>query len=428
MMLSSCTLAARGELKKAVRKAERRLARQTKNDGLGATAVATEPLHRAKCGTRWCRPGEGNLQGYKHWSMPWTPPPIDGLTKSAPHAWTGGAPFPTAAYASLIAAATKLVGQGDDSKLLVFAAADFDFRELGENWYRATQRAGIPHALLYALDTEAYAHFLARGIPTANGTDNLNAWASTRLQRHIQRALAERHMAAAALANAGIDVLLTDTTHVFTRPIAPFLATVPSDVDVLTMRSGCSLKREPLLGCGFSWNFLLLRGSAGGNLARRERVVTFVQTAIDVGMVDFYLRWWAGHHCIFMGYVKMIKAARPRLVSIQAAAKVAPSAATNVQHANGSTAVVEVQRKGLCPRAGEGGACVRVAQLPFDLFPPPGLYRAYAKTALVGRTPRPDKDPARSHRLRLDRYDEQDFSELKQAMMEDNLWVPQRLL
>ena len=39
IMLSSCTLAARGELKKAVRKAERRLARQTKNDGLGATAV-----------------------------------------------------------------------------------------------------------------------------------------------------------------------------------------------------------------------------------------------------------------------------------------------------------------------------------------------------------------------------------------------------
>lgn len=256
---------------------------------------------------------------------------------------------------------------------------------------------------------------------------------ATRLQRHIQRALAERHMAAAALAHAGFDVLLTDTTHVFTRPIAPFLATAPSNADILAMRTGCGLKREPLLGCGFSWNFLLLRGSAGGDLARRERVVAFVQTAIDVGMVDFYLRWWAGHHCIFMGYVKMLKAARPRLVSIlgagsggdgsRMASLAAPSAAANVQHANRSTAIVEVQRKGLCPRAGEPGACVRVAQLPFDLFPPPGLYHTYAKTALVGRTPRPDRDPARSHRLRLDRYDAQDFSELKQAMMEDSLWV-----
>jgi hypothetical protein len=134
LLLSSCSLV-RGERKKGVRKAERRLARQTKNDGLGATTVATEPLHRARCGDRWCRPGEGNLKGYKHWSMPWQPPPIDGLTKAAPHGWSGGAPFPAAAYSQLIAAATKLVGgsgsgSGGD-KLLVFAAADFDFRLLG---------------------------------------------------------------------------------------------------------------------------------------------------------------------------------------------------------------------------------------------------------------------------------------------------------
>ena len=75
------------------------------------------------------------MKGYKHWSMPWQPPPIDGLTKAAPHGWSGGAPFPAAAYSQLIAAATKLVGgsgsgSGGD-KLLVFAAADFDFRLLG---------------------------------------------------------------------------------------------------------------------------------------------------------------------------------------------------------------------------------------------------------------------------------------------------------
>lgn len=418
MLFLSCTLAARGELRKYEKKAERRLARQVKNDGLGATTPTTEPLHRTWCGDHVCRPGEGNLKGYKHWSMPWEPPPITGLTKAAPHGWTSGAPFPEAHYRPLISLAQKLVSAGGGSKLVVFAAADFDFRELGENWYRAAQRAGIPNALIYALDAEACGHFLGKGIPTANGTDNLNAWAATRLQRHIQRALAERHMAAAALASAGFDVLLSDTTHVFRKPIAPFFERAPPEIDVFAMRGGCSVKREPQLGCGFLWNFLFLRGSAGvESKIRRERLLTFVQSAVDVGMVDFYLRWWAGHHCIFMGYTKMLKGAQPTLVGSEGGL----TPALNVARANMTTSVVELRNKRFC-RGGDG-TCLRIGHLPFDRFPPPGLYRAYRSSALVGRTPKPDNDPARSHRLRLDRYDEIDFSNLKQAMVEDGLWV-----
>ena len=293
-LLLSCHSAdaARGRKKKA---AERRLAK-TKNDGLGATTPATAPMHKVVCDGRPCRPGEGNLVGYKHWSMPWEPPPITGLSKTAPHGWGNGAAFPEEHYRHLVSAASSAVG-GRASKFLIFAAADFDFREFGVNWYQAIQQStksagggASEPSLLYALDAEAYDYFVAKGIPTCNGTANLNAWLGTRLQRHIQRALAERHMAAAALVHAGFDVLLTDTTHVFRKPVTPFFAEAfargeSSAADVFAMRGGCNAKKEPL-GCGFMWNFMLLRGASSGTLARRQRIVTFVQAAIDVGMVD----------------------------------------------------------------------------------------------------------------------------------------------
>jgi hypothetical protein len=55
--------------------------------------------------------------------------------------------------------------------------------------------------------------------------------------------------------------------------------------------------------------------------------------------------------------------------------------------------------------------------LPADKFPWAANYRfTDAKaTAYVGRILRPNKDPSRSHRLRLDRYDMQDFDECVHA-------------
>ena len=61
--------------------------------------------------------------------------------------------------------------------------------------------------------------------------------------------------------------------------------------------------------------------------------------------------------------------------------------------------------------------------LPTGLFPPPGEYSAHRAYALVGRSLRPDLDPKRSHRLRLDRYDEVDFENLREAMVKDGLWL-----
>ena len=58
------------------------------------------------------------------------------LTKSAPYGWTRGAPVPIAPYTALITLAKQVQRHG----LVAFTAADFDFRELGENWFKATRR------------------------------------------------------------------------------------------------------------------------------------------------------------------------------------------------------------------------------------------------------------------------------------------------
>ena len=392
------------------RKLKRRMEGKKAGSNLGATRVASGPLHVEQCGDRLCRPGEGNLGGYAHWSMPWEPPPIDSLIKTAPD-WPKGAPFPAARYTHLVSAARSVAREN----FVLFAAADFDFRELGENWYEGAKRAGMPNALLYALDSSAYAHFLSKSIPTTNGTANLNAWATTRLQRHIQRALAERHMAAAALANAGLDVLLSDTTHVFLRPVLPFFRSQPLSIDLFAMRGACGVKREPVLGCGLVWNFLFLRGGAT-DAARRDRVVSFVNAALDLGMVDFYLRWWAGHHCVFMGYVKTMRDASPTVDD-------PPGGPTANALSPNRTALISLRRRPWCAQKGAG--CLQVGMLPHDLFPHPGAYHPSAKgrAPLVGRSPKPDLDPKRSHRLRLDRYDQKDFDDLRAAMVSDRLWL-----
>ena len=136
--------------------------------------------------------------------------------------------------------------------------------------------------------------------------------------------------------------------------------------------------------------------------------------AVDMGMVDFYLRWWAGHHCIFMGYVKEVRGSSPVLE------EPARDPFANANDPN-RTAVVSLRKHSWCQPASLG--CLTIGMLPSDLFPAPGQYAAVRDRALVGRTPRPDIDPRRSHRLRLDRYDERDFSDLRGAMEKDGLWV-----
>ena len=93
--------------------------------------------------------------------------------------------------------------------------------------------------------------------------------------------------------------------------------------------------------------------------------------------------------------------------------------ATNAAQPN-KTAILNLGRKWCRP---EALGCLKVGMLPADRFPAAGQYGGAQSAALVGRSPKPDLDPKRSHRLRLDRYDDQDFDDLRGAMVRDKLWL-----
>ena len=191
-------------------------------DGLGKQVEATGPLHRAICDNRPCRPGEGNLVGYEHWKQPYELPSAASLAKRPPH----GPASPL--YSELVAVAKRVQSS---RAFVLLTVADFDFREVAENWHKAATRANMPNAVVWSLDGDAYAHLSSRGVPTANGTAAIEAWAQTKLQRHLQRALAERQMAAAALVHAGLDVLVSDATWTYVRDAAPWFAAQPATVE-----------------------------------------------------------------------------------------------------------------------------------------------------------------------------------------------------
>ena len=230
------------------------------------------PLHKTVCGDHICRPGEGNLKGYGHWSQPYKQTDVP---KDAPKyvpGWTN-THFPAERYVPLVTLAKERQRDG----IIIFTAADFDYREHAENWWLFTQRAGVANALVHSLDNEAYDYFRSKNIPAANGTGSMDAWLSSRLQRHIQRALAERHMAAAALVYAGLSVLMMDSTAVLVRDPMPYLRSgAPGDISA--MRGGCRPEKFPA-GCEPMWNFLFLRATAEDE--QRARVIAYIKASID---------------------------------------------------------------------------------------------------------------------------------------------------
>ena len=95
-------------------KSKNRALRQKLRSGnnLGAWTEATAPMHTTVCGDHTCRPGEGNLKGYKHWSQPYEPAPLAGLSKRAAHGWSKGSAFPSDKYTGLVAAALRCAAVG----------------------------------------------------------------------------------------------------------------------------------------------------------------------------------------------------------------------------------------------------------------------------------------------------------------------------
>ena len=263
-------------------------------------------------------------------------------------------------------------------------------------------RLGLRNGLVYALDREVHAYLTEQRVPSFDGSANLDAWNLTRLQRHIQAAEAERHLAAAAIAASGLNVLLTEASHVMLRDATPMLyAAAKANVDAAFGRSACNGK--PPIGCGFWWNLAFLIGQSE---PQRGRSVAWQLGGIRTGSVDFYLRWWNGAHCIFSGYGKQLGRCAPALDPAVAPADVA-NTTTTVAVTLTNCREVEGARLGMLPAelyAQENG-----------FYGPSGVRHA----TMIARAAK----PTQRDRLRLDRYDEQDFTELVAAMKADGLWV-----
>jgi len=353
---------------------------------LEAGSESLPPKHSTICDGRTCRPGEGNPT-VTHSTNLYTPQMPKTFQKDPPHRPD------SPQYATLLAAARR-------HQLVILCAADFDYREIAENWYRAIQRVGLSNALVYALDTEVHVYLSGRGVPSVDGSANLEEWNRTRVARHIQRAEAERHLAAAALAAAGHDVLLTEATHVMLSDVTPMLHALAAkgDIDMAVPRGNCDGKAP--VGCNLWWNLVFLRGA--GTSGQRSRAVAFQEAGVRKGMVDFYLRWWNGAHCMFQGFAKLFAGCRPLLLDGVTAESLLSGS---------SSAVAQLGCDG-----------TRIGLLPKSFFAQPRLYRngaaAEARNGMIMRSIK----PAQRDRLNLDRYDAQDFDEITAAMKSDGLW------
>jgi len=355
-------------------------------------------LHRTDCGGRTCRPGEGNPV-VTHGDNPFEFPLPKDAIKGAPHE-----PDPKGIYAPLVQAAHAAA----QHRLLYFCAADVDYREIAHNWFTALSRLGVHNALVYSLDSGAHAYLYARRVTSFDGTAYIDAWNKTRLQRHIQAAEAERHMAAAAIAASGLNVLLIEATHVVVNDPSPLLHALSKagTIDTAFARSGCNGK--PPFGCGLWWNvaYLVGAGPPETHKEQAQRAVQLQLAGIRVGLVDFYLRWWNGAHCIFSGFGKHLSHCDPRLEGDI----LTPQQA---QERPNETAIVKLSK---------GCDNVRIGVLPASFFSQSAFYGPSGLPRPPGVMLTRSAKPTQRDRLRLDRYDEQDFTELVAAMRADGIW------
>ena len=112
---------------------------------------------------------------------------------------------PAAHYAEL----TRIAQAVAVDKLIVVTAADWDYRALAWNWLAHVRQYGHTNAVVLSMDRELHLALTSAGATSFDNSANLDAWNRTCLQRHIQAVRTERHLAMAALAASGLDVLLT---------------------------------------------------------------------------------------------------------------------------------------------------------------------------------------------------------------------------
>ena len=240
------------------------------------------PTHSTVCnGSRPCRPGEGNLKGYRFWGQPYIHREdyVQSRLRRPPHE-----PNPKEEYARLCAIARRVQIGG----LVIVAAGDWDWRRIILNWVIHAHRLGYSNAIVLSMDEPLHTELHRRGIATFDNSANLDAWNVTCLQRHIQRVRMERVLAVAALLAGGFDVLHTDATAIFVRDFVPLLKATPG-VDLLAQREGAPPDVLKRTGAGVNAGFIYLRAT------KAEAMVRFLGEVVKRGLVEFYHRRAAAH-------------------------------------------------------------------------------------------------------------------------------------
>ena len=360
-----------------------------------ARSMPWRPVHNVTCGGgALCRPGEGNLKGYKMWGQPYLhrEPYVQSKSRRPPHE-----PEP-ATYAEVVQVARAV----QQRNVVLFCAGDLDFREVVLNWYLHATQLGYRNAFVLSMDNELHGLLQRRRIPSANNAANVDEWNATCLQRHIQRVRTERQLAIVALVSAGLDVLHTDASVVFVRDVLAFLASPPlAEIDLLVQREGGPAGAVKRMGTAVNAGFTFVRAR------RPDAVRRFFHDVVRRGLVEFYNRW--NNVIDQMGWSMIV-------------ADTSDLAPPTSQLANEST-VTRLERYGL-----------QLAFLPYDRFPRVGSWSRLRDTAMIHHLvedgslgpqfAHPDGVvPFRGHRQRLDRYDEEDFARHQEVMKSIGLWL-----
>ena len=323
---------------------------------------------------------------------------------------------PETHYATLIRAAHDVARDN----LVVMSAADFDFREIVCNWHAHLRRLGISNALVLAMDSELHAHLSSRRITSVDNSANLDAWNATCLQRHIQRVRMERQLALIAIVAAGIDVLHTDATVVFTLNVLPMLRAAAggphsdaphASADFLVQREGGPANAYHKIGSCVNTGFVYVRSRPH----TRDAMLRFFSDMVRRGLVEFYNRW--NNVVDQMGWSFLVADTSDLTDAYRAGRQKMTSQLDN------STTLTSMSRYSL-----------QLAFLPYRDFPRIGDWSQLRATAaihhLVGDGslgPQYEKPwgvlPFRGHRQRLDRYDESDFDAYVKVMKDVGLWL-----
>lgn len=266
-----------GKRAEIARATEAELHERRKRLERGLPALPLFPTHTTSCNGRPCRPGEGNLKGYKMWSQPYEHREayVQSRRRKRPHD-----PDPTTTYSQLVKTASQVQKDG----LVVVTAGDWDYREIIINWLLHAHRLGYSNSIVLAMDVELHADLVRRRIPVFDNSALLDEWNATCLQRHIQAVRMERHLGLAAIVSAGISVLHAEASVVFLHDVMPFIRAQPADVDLLFQRDDWPSGPVHSMGTAVNPGFMYLHA------VKRDSIVHFILDAIKRGLIEFYLR------------------------------------------------------------------------------------------------------------------------------------------